>query len=159
MIKKRNNYSITAAILLTALLVSCGGEGTSDTAGTVTTAESSTTTAAVTEADPQSTVEAVDFGGENIHFLLYSNSNYQNSAMDVAAAETNGETLNDAVFLRNDKLIEKFNIDITWEDPGSATVATNQLKIPFAPETTATIFLLFPHLTVPFPALTDLCST
>ncbi len=128
MTKRRNNHSITTVILLTALLVSCGGEGTSDTTGTVTAADNSTITAAVTEAGLQSTVEAVDFGGENIHFLLYSNSDYQNSAMDVAADETNGETLNDAVFLRNDRLIEKFNIDITWEDPGSATVAAMQLK-------------------------------
>ncbi len=126
--KRVNQSRMAAILLLSALLASCGGEGGADTTEAVSTADSLQTTEAVTEAGPQSTVEAKDFGGENVHFLLYSNSDYQNSAMDVAAEETNGEALNDAVFLRNDKLIEKFNIDITWEDPGNATIAANKLK-------------------------------
>lgn len=126
--KTRNSHHITTAgLLLTVLLVSCGGEtGTSELDSDIVTEPQTTTV--VTEESLKSTVEPKDFGGENIHFLLYTASDYQNSAMDVAASETNGEILNDTVYTRNDRLIEKFNIDITWEDPGHGSAASIKLK-------------------------------
>lgn len=75
----------------------------------------------------ESSIAKQDFGGETITFLTYTNSDYQNSLMDIAAESYNGEVLNDAIFDRNNTLIEKFNIDIEWIESGGNGQAKSKL--------------------------------
>ena len=118
----RSTITALLALLLSAsAMTACGG---ADPTGTPTTtapdAQNPDTTAAVQETEKvidwtAAGIEAVDYGGEELHFIV-QNINADTYAwfmMDPEAA--NGEVLNDAIFNRNAKIEELFNIQITSE--------------------------------------------
>lgn len=100
---------ISILLLASTLLASCGGTGS----GTESTADAPGETSGTTDTETEkltSGLEAVDYGGEEINFLTYKNSDYQNSQMDILAETLNGEHVNDAVYNRNKLLEDKYNI-------------------------------------------------
>ena len=100
---------ISVILLSAMLLMSCGGTG--DGAETTTDALADTTDMTGTETEKlTSGLEPVDYGGEEINFLTYRNSDYQNSQMDILAETLTGEHVNDAVYNRNKLLEDKYNI-------------------------------------------------
>jgi len=113
-------HNLTASLLLTALLtaslVSCGGDSV----------QTATDTDAGTDADTAPVTEAldvldlrmleddglgeVDFGGKDFHIL---GVDYYESAYYIE--EETGDVMDDAVFRRNSVVEERFNIQITAE--------------------------------------------
>ncbi len=108
-----------ASILLVSLLgslVSCGGQKepiTETPADNVPSEEQNT------QETYASSIPAQDFSGEKIKVLTFTTTEYMNSAQDINAAELTGELLNDAVYIRNELLTEKFNIQLDISDAGT----------------------------------------
>ena len=91
---------ISMLLLASTLLASCGGTGSGTESGTESTADAPGETSGTTDTETEkltSGLEAVDYGGEEINFLTYKNSDYKNSQMDILAETLNGEHVNDAV--------------------------------------------------------------
>ena len=109
---------ILPAMALLLLLASCSDAPTQQS-GTqaVTEAQTGSVGTETVEADPTAVydpgLEAVDFGGD-VFNIIYGDNDFEPN-LDVCAAETNGEPLNDAIFNRNLAIKEKYNVDITWE--------------------------------------------
>lgn len=102
------------AVLL--MLTSCGGEVTS-TENDITmevpeTEEISETTevSETTTTDPFDELENIDFDGRDFNFI--GRLQYED---ELCIDEMNGDVLNDAVFTRNQRVMEKFNVNFTWE--------------------------------------------
>ena len=99
------NRRMTALFLLTAMLAaaSCGAAApaTDDTTASETTPE------VTTEAVP--TLPEADYKGYEFTFL---NGNVSYTYASVVAEEQNGETMNDAIYLRNTKVEDRYNITI-----------------------------------------------
>ena len=109
----------TISILLLISMLSafaCGSDsGDAETTGTTTAVVSDETTTSVEEVVTLPDYE-LDLGGEDFTILYFDpvkdwgwNSN---TPSDVDAEETNGEALNDAVFNRNRKIEEMYNLTI-----------------------------------------------
>ena len=110
---------ISMLLLASTLLASCGGTGS----GTESTADAPGETSGTTDTETEkltSGLEAVDYGGEEINFLTYKNSDYQNSQMDILAETLNGEHVNDAVYNRNKTLEERFRTSTSQSRGGTA---------------------------------------
>ena len=104
-----------AVFLLAALLLlpSCSGGGTPAAADTVQTAAAETQaasdeTAAGTE--PAYALPKADFGGRTFNIFMRYNAFW--TPRDIWAESETGEALNDAVYQRNLKIEEEFNVDI-----------------------------------------------
>ena len=98
---------LTAFILLAAMLAmsaSCGGSENAPVSGDATSADTSTETEA-----PAAALPDADFEGYEFNFL---NGNTSYTYRSVIAEEQNGETMNDAIYLRNTKVEERYNIQI-----------------------------------------------
>lgn len=99
-------YTLSALLLLSALLISCGGE-----AGTTTPEE--TDTAPVTQAVTEDTeyraeyLPEVDYNGYEYRIIGYSDS-----YPPVIEKET-GAIIDDAIYRRNQKVEEQYNIKLT----------------------------------------------
>ncbi|MBE6613370.1 MAG: extracellular solute-binding protein [Ruminococcaceae bacterium] len=102
-------------LLLSALLAStaCGSTGTPANDTTASDGDSVTTTAPVSETTvvnlESSGLEIKDFGGDDFNvFQLDDSSVYFRIDTD----ESNGEPFNDAIYKRNSKIEEKYNVNI-----------------------------------------------
>ncbi|MBO5218166.1 MAG: hypothetical protein J6C52_01970 [Clostridia bacterium] len=100
-------------LILTALLANlaaCGGAPAETPAGDTTAASGETTTAA--ETDPP--LEVKDFGGHVVKIMTRDDSatSIAWNTVDVYAAEENGEAINDAVYRRNVKVEDTYNVKI-----------------------------------------------
>lgn len=98
---------LTAFILLAAMLamtVSCGAAEDNSATKDTTTDE---TTAGTETAAP--VLPDADFGGYEFTFL---NGNTSYTYRSVVAEEQNGETMNDAIYLRNTKVEDRYKIHI-----------------------------------------------
>lgn len=102
--------TITTILLLSLILASCGSGAAPVETSASTTSE---TTEALTGLDALPPIEAKDGGGRPFHFW-YNGDDFEPN-QDVNATELNGDTLNDAVFERNELIAEKYNIVITSE--------------------------------------------
>ncbi len=130
----KNSKSVTAALLLSAilflLLASCGE--TASAPSSPSGADSQTAAPAAEEtttADPATVYELPDlnFDGQEIHFLTSKNSGYDwYTSKEIYAAEQNGELFNDAVYLRNLTIEEKYGVKITEEKLESAHSAAQK---------------------------------
>lgn len=102
---KHRAYSLTALLLALLTVASCGGTGSS----TDTTAPDSMedTTTAVT--NPIDELVIRDFGGVDFNILSWDHS-------QMSATEENGDIINDAVFRRNKKVEEMFNVNINIDN-------------------------------------------
>ena len=118
-------HSLTAAILLTALLtaslVSCGGDSAQTPAGTdaATDAESTPVTEELDTLEARKLVpddlETVDYGGRTFRIMG------DDACVDYyLMEEQTGDVLNDAIYSRNAAVTERFNIvleaDVFSED-------------------------------------------
>ena len=109
--------SASLLFLLAALLVSCGqSEQTADTPGTENAPSAAPVQEAVTEAlpgytqyDPQ--LPAIDGGGKDFNFITRElDGTYCRQLDDISAEAANGDVINDALFERNSRVMEKYNV-------------------------------------------------
>ncbi|MFA6948685.1 MAG: hypothetical protein WCQ72_06870 [Eubacteriales bacterium] len=107
MMKKKALTAAASLLLCALLLASCGAAGGGTTA--VTTAGMSGETSAVTEADEYKYPDA-DYGGHT--FLILNQDECDWANMLIAPDESNGELINDALYNRNVRIEEKFNVKI-----------------------------------------------
>lgn len=98
--------------LLTGILTACGNAANTDITQTESAAaEPDETTADVINWE-SSGLERVDYGG--IDFTIFANKDsYDNTWHKLDVAELNGDSLNDAIFNRNRKIEELYNINIS----------------------------------------------
>ncbi len=94
-------------ILLAALLTSCGGASGGETT-------SAPTTEAAAPAETERRLEVKDFGGYNIRVLSRDDASGSGAwkTLDLVAEEENGDTINDAVYRRNIKIMEDYNVSL-----------------------------------------------
>lgn len=126
--KSHGMFSVSALVLILLLSASCGDAGS---ASTQTQQVADTTgTAAVTEAGQEKiSIESVghtvkDFGGQPFTILSANDMTAIYAMLD--ADETNGEGINDAIFERNNKIEDLYNIKIdAYYDAGGATAIRN----------------------------------
>ena len=99
------------ALLSIASLAACGSDSTG--AKTTDTAAGGDTTAAVTEPvkpDHLDSLGEYDYGGETYNMLVR-----EWKVNDILVDDAIGEVYNDAVYARNQKIEERFNIDFTMQ--------------------------------------------
>lgn len=98
--------------LLSGILTACGNAANTDITQTESAAaEPDETTAGVINWE-SSGLERVDYGG--IDFTIFANKDsYDNTWHKLDVAELNGDSLNDAIYNRNRKIEELYNINIS----------------------------------------------
>lgn len=98
--------------LLSGILTACGDAANTDITQTESAAaEPDETTAGVINWE-SSGLERVDYGG--IDFTIFANKDsYDNTWHKLDVAELNGDSLNDAIYNRNRKIEELYNINIS----------------------------------------------
>lgn len=119
--KKR---TITLLLLLSLLLCSCGGTAVEET--TETNAQTAETETVETETAYPLAVTEADYGGEEFRSLCYTRQAPGNMKqyLDFAwSDDQKGEVLNDAIFARNLRVEEDFNITIGWEESDDVKTA------------------------------------
>jgi len=104
----------TTAILLTALILSsalssCGNGEASETI--LTTETSAETTSAETVFDPFEGLPEMDYEGYKFNLQLRPSDRW---TKDMYVEDATGDVVDDAIFERNSKVSEKFNIEITF---------------------------------------------
>ncbi len=106
----KNTLMLSMMTLL--LLASCGGDGTAAVTDAVT-ASASTDTTPVTEESIQPNLPDTDWGGRTFMVLGRENPSYsQFNNMEIFAENETGDTVGDAVYRRNVKLEDKYNVKI-----------------------------------------------
>ena len=133
--KKRCFAALSVLICTILTASSCGaetGELPLSSTASETTMESAADTAAetavISETEEVSAMEAVDYDGRIVNVLTFSNADYLTSEVDIIAEASDGTTINDAVFERNSKLMEKYNIDFGFFKGGNAGTALNKVS-------------------------------
>ena len=117
--QKRNQSLslIMCGLMLLSVATGCGSRTGEETRQSgmdplgVGSAESQTETAAETKPDHLDALGAYDFGGRNFNMLVR-----ETRITDVIAEEETGEVFNDAVYSRNAKVAERFNIVFTTQN-------------------------------------------
>lgn len=110
---RKMSLLLAAVLALSPLVVSCGTKGDTDETTTAAVTDSQTTTADGTTLDPDDrantpdALPAMDFGGADFTVLC---RDYLADEIDVT--EINSEIVNDAVFNRNRKIDDKYNVNI-----------------------------------------------
>ncbi len=102
----RNIQTGAVLLCLAAMLLSCGEES-----GTTTRTDTQTDASAMTESEDKGALAAlpdIDYGGRAFRVAVSNDS-----IRDIAAEEMTGEVTGDAIFTRNSKVEEKYNIEIT----------------------------------------------
>lgn len=125
--KKCNSKKLTAAWLCTLLLascvISCGDSGNADGSPDDSNAAQ---TEATTAADPiKEQLELYDFGGEE--FRIFGEDLY-----DYLDREQTGEAIDDAVYKRNMKVEELYNLDLQYEMVNVSENNTNEMILNMA---------------------------
>ena len=110
LMKSNNNRRVFAWLLTLCaalpVLASCGGE----TPAADTTAADSTVTTAPEDTTISDDLGEYDFGGEDYNMLIR-----EWKIKDLFVEESIGEVYNDAVYDRNRKIEERFNINYTMQ--------------------------------------------
>ena len=111
-----------SALLLTALLISCG-EAKTDAPVTTQAAAETAATEIVTTEEPklEPDLPERDFDGYEFRVLTKGVDNVHWKSKDIYTEEQNGEALNDAVFERNSKVGEKYNFIISEKITNNGT--------------------------------------
>ena len=113
-------------VLLTCLLLnSCGGTTVEESPDTA--APAAETETAETEISYPLAVTEADYGGEEFRSLCYTRQNpgEMKQYLDFAwSDDQKGEVLNDAIFNRNLRVEEDFNVVITWEESDDVKTST-----------------------------------
>ena len=123
---------LTALLFAAVVLASCG-EAAADSAPVSTTAPAETAQASNAAAETEETtedfdphIEPADMGGRAFNILY--NGNQLEPNLDFAATELNGEALNDAIFERDSKLSEKYNIVVRAEFKDDGSIVSSVKK-------------------------------
>ena len=104
---------IFAAILLTGAIVSCGGGETATTPETTVAPADSESTAETEEVfDPFAALPEKDYEGFDFHMLIRNNERW---IEDMYVEEATGDIVDDAIFERNSRISEQFNVKITYQ--------------------------------------------
>lgn len=128
--KKQKILALLLASLLTAsALTACGettSDDTTDTTGNADNTVENTTTGETERSEIEDGLPSKDFGGRDFH-LLTREKFYD----DFMPEELTGEVLNDALYTRNTKIMEKYNITMSYTAPacewGSSSKDWNQM--------------------------------
>lgn len=127
--------AMLTVLLMTAAVVSCGGDNSSAASSDTLPAGSSAVADTETLVNwTAAGIEAVDFGGETFTVLAEDIANYDYAWYRVAPEETDGEVLNDAMVRRNQTIESVFNIDIT--EARSAAIQADLRKAVTSGDTT-----------------------
>lgn len=102
--------ALLLAILCTVQFFSCGQTG--DSGETVTTVDGETATDTESVGTEYPELEAEDFGGAEITFLVVEPNEVNNRLREINVTEENGDILNDSVFRRNVIIEDKYNIKL-----------------------------------------------
>lgn len=103
--------ALLLAVLCSAQLLSCGQTGGSVETGKTDGSETTTDTGSAETEYPE--LEAEDFGGAEITFLVVEPNTVNYNLEDVNITEENGDILNDAVYKRNIIIEDKYNIKLS----------------------------------------------
>ena len=120
---------LLAAITLTSVLASCGGDSGESVVTTGADAAAETDTAETEETLKSLVPDGLDFGGEEIR--IYSAPYFETDTFMLHVDEETGDVVNDAVYKRNLALESKFNVAFTYEDTyqnGSGIDAAVQIR-------------------------------
>ncbi len=101
----RTQAAMLAALLLLPTLASCGGESQNPE----TTTQSGGTSADVTSAAEENSLDVKDLGKKNFNVLIRTEYTYE---FDIA--EENGEPVSDAIYRRNQNVSDRYNCTFTW---------------------------------------------
>ena len=130
--KKITTFSLISIILaLVILLSACGNGGNSNSGTTETTVNNELSDAETTteKAKELPNLPDDDLEGYNFRFYTKSPAGYVEWAnVDIFVEGENGEPINDAVYVRNRSVEERFNVKIT-EVPGSNMYSNAQKVI------------------------------
>ena len=108
---KRNAISLSCVLMAALLFASCGDAGTKTPAQTQPQNDGGTGTAPVTEAYNGPVLPEADYGGDT--FSFYNTCTCDWMAINrVTAEEETGDTLNDAVFRRNARVEDRYNVKL-----------------------------------------------
>ena len=102
-----------AVLLVMSSVCACGGEsGTpaADTAALTDSPGQTETAEAETQPSFDPMIEAVDYGGTHVGILTPQTDSYCRLIDDISAETENGNALNDAIYRRNSKIMEKYNV-------------------------------------------------
>ena len=110
--------SLILAFILIASMYSCGEAATDPTE--TTSGDTGTTSAETTVFNLESSgIEIKDFGGREFTVLTNNVDNHAHTWRMIDPDEINGENLNDAMYNRNKKIEEKYNVEISSVYSGS----------------------------------------
>ena len=119
---------LLAALMTSTSLISCGDGAAETTAETAAANEAGETEAAVGETTREQIDDNLpekDFGGRNFHLLTRQNYFHKFMPEDMT-----GEAVNDALYTRNTKIMELYNITMEYTAPacewGSSSKTWNQ---------------------------------
>ncbi len=123
-ILKKLTASALALLMLASALASCsdGGDDTTDTSGAADSVDSTTAPEETTE-DPLADKIPADIKFDGYNFRLYGDGKDLKLFPTIFRAEETGETVNDAVYLRNKAVEERFGIKITHVQSGGDVYA------------------------------------
>ena len=122
---------ITALLLASLLLASCASAGTSEveTTGTATDAETTINTAELTEMEKRALMEddlpEKDFGGKDFRISTKRGMMYE-----IDEEEETGDIIEDALYARNRRIEERFNIKIVpvITEAGDGNTHVNEVR-------------------------------
>jgi len=119
---------LLAALMTSTSLIACGDGAAETTAETAAANEAGETEAAVGETTREQIDDNLpekDFGGRNFHLLTRQNYFHKFMPEDMT-----GEAVNDALYTRNTKIMELYNITMEYTAPacewGSSSKTWNQ---------------------------------
>ena len=119
---------LLAALTLTSVMASCGGDASGDSAVTTGSVNTENAVAETEEALKSLVPEGLDFGGEEIR--IFSSAYFETDTFMMHVDEATGDVVNDAVYNRILALESKFNVTFTYEDNylNGGTDAAQQIR-------------------------------
>ena len=122
-ILRKLSASALALLMLVPTLAACsdGGEDTTDTSGVADSAD--TTVVEETTENPLADKIPADVKFDGYNFRLYADGKDAKLFPTIYRTEETGETVNDAVYLRNKSVEERFGIKITHVQSGGDVYA------------------------------------
>ena len=108
------NRKILSAVLLISILLSasCGSAGPGNVSDDSTVLSTDTTTDETTVARIEPVLPDTRWEGYKFRVLTKGDTNVHWKSKDIAAAEENGDVINDAVYARNMKVYERFGVEM-----------------------------------------------
>ena len=109
---KKTVIRFMCVLSLASMLLVSGACGDSPSVGDETSTRTETSSEAETTDRFETGLEAIDYGGAEINFLIPDDSAGRWSAKELDAESENGDVLNDAVFKRNTTIEDKYNVKL-----------------------------------------------